>query len=687
VVGVRAAAWNYRDVLVVQGALTPDRTPAGQAPDELGLDCAGVVTEVGPGVTRWRIGDRVFGFVPAAFASHAVASQDMLGPIPGEMSFTEAATLPTAWLTIHCALARRARLRPGDTVLVHSGAGGVGLAAIHYARQAGARVIATAGTPEKRELLRLLGVEHVLGSRDLAFADEVMEITDGRGVDVVLNSLAGEALDAGLRLVRPGGHFLELGKRDAEADNRLAMGSLTFDSAYHLIDVMTMFWARPDQAAEAFAEVVEAVHSRAYRPLPHRVFVPGRVADSYALLAHSRHLGKVVLDLGDGTTQLPAWRPEEPLRLDPGATYLVVGGTGGFGAFTATWLAERGARHLVITSRRGGDAPEAAATVAAIEAAGAHAEAVAVDATDADAMAVLLDGIDGSGHPLRGVVHAAMVLHESPLADLTDDAIGPEVGVKADGAELLDALTRARKLDFFWLYSSMLGTIGTIRIAAYAAANLHVEAVARARRQAGLPALALALGPVSDTGYVARGEAGPLRDYAPPVSARSSMRVPERFRDGPFPVLVPTRIHWSAATTMMPLVRTRRFGLIAGDVTDSGEPRMLLDAIRGETGERALALISDALAKLLAAAMETTPDRLDRDRPINQFGVDSLMAVEVQSAIWRSLQCDLSTVRILAASGINALAALIRQTVTGTASVPGQGGSVENSIPSKAAGA
>ncbi|WP_109280532.1 type I polyketide synthase, partial [Streptomyces orinoci] len=329
VVEVRAAGLNYRDVLQALGSVPLDPEDGGQ---RAGMECAGVVTAVGAKVSQLAVGDRVFGFGSGTLRSHVALPAATVGRIPGELDFTAAATLPVVLLTVHHALHHLARLAPGETVLVHGGAGGVGLAAVHYVRQAGAQVIATAGTPAKRELLRLLGVRHVLDSRSLGFADRIRELTGGRGVDVVLNSLAGEAISRGLEVLRPGGRFVELGKRDLYADNRLPLGPFLNNLTFCAADLAQLARQQPAAVAAEFAEITERVREKVHRPIAHHVYPAQRVADGYQALQHSRHIGKVVISLAAAP---PLHREPGVLRLDPRACYLVTGGLGGFGAATA----------------------------------------------------------------------------------------------------------------------------------------------------------------------------------------------------------------------------------------------------------------------------------------------------------------------------------------------------------------
>ncbi|MFI9310890.1 SDR family NAD(P)-dependent oxidoreductase [Streptomyces triculaminicus] len=336
------------------------------------------------------------------------------------MEFAAAATLPLAFLTAEYGLGHVARLAPGQTVLVHAAAGGVGLAALQYARRAGAEVIATAGTPHKRNLLHMLGVEHVADSRGLDFADQVLAATGGRGVDVVLNSISGEAVARSLELLKPGGDFVELDKRDFATNEHLLLRPFLEALTFSAVD-LSMTALSDSRALERHScRVVENVTTGGFRPLPHWVRPAGDVEQAFTLMRHSHHTGKLVLTLDDPP---PLTAREELPRLDPHGTYLVTGGLGGFGAATARWLAERGARRLTLVGRRGTATPGAPEMLASLRERGVRATACPADAADVEAMRRDFAQADEAGHPVRGVVHAAMHLDDASLENLRDGTI------------------------------------------------------------------------------------------------------------------------------------------------------------------------------------------------------------------------------------------------------------------------
>ncbi|MFF7656358.1 SDR family NAD(P)-dependent oxidoreductase [Streptomyces sp. NPDC007983] len=664
VIEVRAAALNYADIMVSRGLVPPMAATPDTGTPLLGLECAGVVTHVGAGVTDRAVGDRVMVAQSGSLASHVRCPARLTIPIPEDMPFTEAATIPTVFATVHYGLDYQARLRPGETILVHGAAGGVGLAALRYAEHIGATVIATAGTPAKRQLLRLLGYAHVRDSRSLGFADEVLDITEGRGVDVVLNSVAGEALGRGMELLRPHGRFVELGKRDILADNALALRPFSRDLSFFGVDLTSLLQGDSPVADQMIDELAGHVASGVYRPLPHLTYPADQIADAMALLRDSRHIGKIVITL-DPAEPLPVRVPRPPVAPDPEATYLVTGGLGGFGAATALWLARCGARHLALASRSGAAHPEARAVLARIAEEGAQATAYATDITDPAATRELVAAIDATGHPLRGVINAAMVLDDvlddATAVELDDERTRAVVSPKLDGTAHLDRLTRGRPLDFFVFYSSISALAGNLRQSTYAAGNLAGEAIIRQRRAAGLPGLAVQWCAISDTGYADRaGMVDTMRQagFGELDSTTATRVLGELITDPGADVVMVGNTDWAQTAKLLPAVAAPRFAEIlpAPDADPHEADRNIPELVRSADEPEALALVTEVLVSALATVLQTTPERIDPDTRLDQLGLESLMAAELSSVLQRRLDCVVPTMELATAAGVRQLA-------------------------------
>ncbi|MFF8645448.1 SDR family NAD(P)-dependent oxidoreductase [Streptomyces sp. NPDC015345] len=651
---VRAAALNYRDMMQAVGLLPAEAIEGTYTEGGLGLECAGVVTAVGPDVTGFRPGDRVYGLAPASLASHTLTAAQALGHMPEGMSFTEAATLPVVFSTVHYSLDHLARLSAGETVLVHGGAGGIGLAVLQYAHRCGARVIATAGTPAKRELLRILGAEHVLDSRSLDFAVRVMEVTDGRGVDVVVNSLAGEAITRGLELLCPGGRFIELGKRDIYENKPLLLRPFRNNISFFGVDLTTLAFD-PDRGARLFADVTERVRDRSYRPLPHSVYPAARVSDAFQLMQHSRHVGKVVVTMDPLDEPVPVERRTQAPSLDAGGTYLVTGGLSGFGAATAAWLAERGARHLALMSRRGDASPEAGTVLARLAERGVRATAYAADVTDTSAVREVLARIDSGSHPLRGVVHCAMHLEDDLLTELTDERFAAALAPKVAGAAVLDQLLGDRELDLFLLYSSGTAFIGNVRQANYVAANLWLEALARRRRRSGAAGQAIAWGAIGETGYVARtGLTGALTSVGiEPVPPREAFAAAEPLAaQGPEVVGV-GRYNWARLRNFLPALAAPRCATLLPEYMDGADHSReeIMAALAAMEPQDAVRAVAETLARLLAGVLHMDEQDLDHDRRLDEYGLDSLMLAEMLVSLRTRFDIDIPPLELLRSGG------------------------------------
>ncbi len=465
---VRAAGVNPRDVLVAIGV------HAGSPP--LGIEAAGVVAEVGPGVTGLAAGDRVMGFVPGAFGPLAVADHRLLAPVPAGWSFAQAAAAPVAQCAAQLALGELAGLREGERVLVHAAAGGVGMAAVHLAQRIGAEVFATA-SPAKWDVLRELGIDdaHIASSRDRGFAERFGAATGGEGVDVVLNSLGGALVDASLSLLPRGGRFVELGTADVR--DPAAVAAAHPGVAYAVADLLG---SEPQRLGAILRDVAGRMERGEPAPPRLTAWDVRDGSEALAFVGRARHAGKVVLTI--------------PRALDPRGTVLVTGGTGGLGAVVAEHLARaHGVRRLLLVSRRGPAADGAQALCERLAELGCHASVAACDVGDRDALARLLAAID-PGAPLTAVVHAAGTIDNAMVRSLDAAALDAVMRPKADAARWLDELTAGLDLAAFVMFSSVAATFSHPGQGNYAAANAYLDGLAARRRAAGLPATAVAWG-------------------------------------------------------------------------------------------------------------------------------------------------------------------------------------------------
>jgi len=674
-VRVQATGLNFRDVMYTLGLLSDEAIENGFAGPTLGLEFSGVVAGVGEGVNDLAVGDAVVGFGPASFSDRLIASRQAVAPIPEGVSFAASATIPTTFFTVYYALKHLARLAPGERVLIHGAAGGVGLAAIQVAQWLGAEIHASVGSEEKRDFLRLLGLEHLYDSRALTFAEEILEATDGRGVDVVLNSLAGEAINQNLRALRPFGRFLELGKRDFYENTHIGLRPFRNNLSYFGIDSDQLMKELPELTGELFGEMMALFQDGTLTPLPYTAFSSQQVVEAFRYMQQARQIGKVVVTHDQTLTPaIPSRRPEARLELPTAASYLVTGGLGGFGRKTAQWLADRGARHLILVGRSGAASDEAKAGVAELEAQGVEVVATACDITDREALAELLASCRQQLPPLRGVVHAATVIDDGLIRNLDEQRIRRVLAPKIDGARHLDELTRGESLDFFVMYSSATTLFGNPGQANYVAANHWLEALAASRRAKGLPATCLRWGAIEDVGFLARNTR--TRDALQERLGGSALRsddalgVMEQLLLGQAdrlggPSLGVLELDWSALARFLPTAGSPRFDELARQAEDDGRSddngENLAERFASLAPEELHAAVTDLLRGELAAILLLEEEKIDVHRSVYEMGFDSLMGVELMTAIESRLGVNVPVMVLSEASTIDKLAGVLIQ--------------------------
>ncbi|QLY29586.1 type I polyketide synthase [Nocardia huaxiensis] len=628
-VALRAAGLNFRDVLIALGVYPIDWVVVGG-------EGAGVVTAVGSAVTRLRPGDRVMGLFGKGIGASAVAPETTLARIPAGWSFEQAAAVPAVYATAYYALVDLAGLRAGESLLLHAATGGVGLAAIQLARHLGAHVLATA-SPAKWLVLHGLGFADadIANSRTLEFEAKFLERTAGRGVDVVLNSLAGEFVDASLRLLPRGGRFIEMGLTDLRDRDEIA-------AAYPEVSYrdFVLMDAPGERLREIFTELVSLFESGALQPLPITLWDVRQAPESFRYLSQARHIGKNVLTI--------------PTPPDPEGTVVITGGTGGLGAVVARHLlAEYGIRHLVLTSRRGPAAAGAAELAAELTAAGATVHLAACDVADGDAVRALIAGIDPA-HPLTGVVHAAGVLEDGIFADQTPERLRKVFAPKVDAAWHLHEATKHLPLSMFLLFSSIAAAVGSPGQSNYAAANAFLDALATLRRRQGLPATSIAWGlweqATGMTGALTDTDRARLRAGGfVPISDAEGVAMLDAALGSGQPYVVASRIDATAlrgvdAELVPPVLR----GLVrsvrrAADAGAEQASKLVASLIGLNPAEQEKTLLDLVRSHAAAVLGHDSADSIGADHAFKDLGFDSLGAVEFRNRLKSSTGLKLGT--------------------------------------------
>ncbi|WP_057396239.1 type I polyketide synthase [Pseudomonas fluorescens] len=673
---VQATGLNFRDVMYALGLLSDEAIENGFSGPTLGFEFAGVVRGKGALVEGdFQPGDRVVGFGPSSFANRLVTNANAVARIPEGMSFEAAATIPSTFFTVYYAVHHLARLEPGEKILIHGAAGGVGIAAIQIAKWCGAEIYATAGSDEKRDFLRLMGVEHIFDSRSLAYADEILAITDGRGVDVVLNSLAGEAINRNLRVLKPFGRFLELGKRDFYQNTKIGLRPFRNNISYFGIDADQLMSERPQLTRRLFGEMMELFRDDILSPLPYRAFDANEVVEAFRYMQQARQIGKIVVTYRTPIQRVVATSVVQApvLTLAANASYLVTGGLSGFGLRSAQWLVEKGARHLVLLGRRGAATQEAQPLLALWREQGVEVQALACDITDRAQLASVMARIEASGQPLRGVVHAATVFDDGLIRNLTREQLQRVLEPKAKGAQYLHELTAHLPLDFFVLFSSATTLFGNPGQANYVAANHWLEALARHRLALGLPATSVLWGAIDDAGFLARNQdikdALQSRMGGAALQSQAALLTLERLllqrRSG----LGVLELDWKALSRFLPAAGSPKFNELArlhgGDQDEEGDADDIQRLLAEMDDHELIELFSEMLKQEISEILRLPTGKLDVTRPLQELGLDSLMSVELVVAVEERFGVRLPVMELSEASNIGKITVRILELLRG----------------------
>ena len=669
-VRVGATGLNFRDVMNALGTYPGDAGP-------LGDECSGVVRAVGPGVEELLPGDEVMGFVPAAFGSFVTAPADLFVKRPERLSREEAAATPIAFLTAEYALAHLGRLQAGERVLIHAAAGGVGLAAVQLAQRAGGEVFATAGSPEKRAYLASLGVRHVMDSRSTAFTDEVLAATGGDGVDVVLNSLAGEFIPRSLAVLKTGGRFLELGRTGVWSDREVA--ALGRGLRYEVVFLGILRKENPKLIRELLRGIADGMSRGTLRPLPVKAFEQERVVEAFRFMAQARHIGKIVVRHPAATASTT--RAGDAVR--PDATYIVTGGAGALGLQVARLLVERGARSLLLVGRSApGDA--ALREISRLEQAGARVALVRADVANEEDCDRLVRLARDGWPPVRGVVHAAGVVEDATLGQQTLQGFLRVLKPKVLGAWNLHRRLAGDPLDFFVLFSSVASLFGSAGQANYAAANAFLDAFAHDRRAAGLPAMSINWGPWAGAGMAAslgdrdqrRLEGRGMR----PLRPEEGREALGRLLDGGGAQAVVASMNWAQAVAESEGMRR-----IASEIGDRSAPSpppggaehqptgFWVQGLRDAPGSRRRTMLVQHLRELVARVFGLDTQAVETTRPLREIGLDSLLAVELRNAVGREVEKSLPAALLFDYPTVDALANHLLADVLGLDDSPAAG--------------
>ncbi|WP_078316013.1 type I polyketide synthase [Mycobacterium sp. D16Q16] len=654
-VRVETLGLNYKDPLKVLGILTERELGETYFKLDPGMEGFGVVTRVGSAVSELRVGESI------AVAERGLLRRYLTFDLDGgaaweridEEHLQRADFDPLAvgsgvpFFTAGYAFYKLADLQPGETVLIHGAAGGMGMGAVQIAVNMGAVVYATAGSEERRRAALELGATAAFDSRSVGFVDDILRVTEGRGVDVIYNSLPGEMIAQNFAVAGEFCRIIEIGKADIYFGGAMDLKPFSGNLSFHAIDMDRMLRLRPETFRELRRECTEMLTSGKLTPLPFTRFPIDEVVGAFEAVFRAAHMGRIVLDLRDQTPKLLPRKPD-PAPVRPGHSYLISGGFGGFGLATARSLARAGATHLILAGRSGATTDVARAQIEALRAADVDVWEERIDISDYDQVADLIAKVEASGHPLRGVFHAAAVAHDEVLADISAESLYKVFGPKVEGALNLDRATREHDvpLDHFVLYSSISGLIGIVPQLTYAAANSTLDGLAQARHAAGLPALSVSWGAMSGGGMA---EVEAIVKFLDSVGLRrlnmdlgaTLMHECSRFQ---LPHVAIAGVDWGVLRTPLPsTAKSTRFAHLSAEAAAvSNEQAAFRAAVLALPEEERGPMVTKELAKELANVLKVDVDSIDPTGPIADLGIDSLMAVEFAARAGKQLNIQIS---------------------------------------------
>ncbi|KAF2864665.1 hypothetical protein BDV95DRAFT_508906 [Massariosphaeria phaeospora] len=676
---VQATGLNFRDCLIALGRMK-------DAMKSIGFEVAGIVTRTGP-ESEFVPGDRVYGLVPAGcFSTFAVADQLVLATIPESMSFAEAAGLPTGMLTAYHSLVRVANLQPDESVLIHSAAGGTGQLALQIAQHIGAEIYVTVGTEDKKSLMMEqyhIPAERIFSSRSTAFASHLKRATNGRGVDVILNSLTDEKLVATWECVAPYGRMVEIGKKDVFANAKLPMLPFAKNVSYSVVDIFGMAQERPQMIRSVFQKAHElVVQKRVQVPQPLHVYGVGKVEDAFRYMQSGQNSGKIVVEMRKGD-EVKALIPLQPRWMfSANASYLLAGGFGGIARSTARWMADRGARHFIILSRSGVRPGKSQELVTDLEKLGVRVAAPKCDVSDAASLRAALDSCKELGMPpVKGCIQGSMTLQDALFQNMTLDEWKTTVDPRVRGTWNLHTLL-PQGMDFFILFSSVAGIVGSAGQANYAASNNYLDEFARYRLSIGEKATSFNLGWMQSEGVIAENEnlarawivAGcwipvsqpdlfALLDYYCDPSASHSLETAQVMIG-----LGPPALAHSKGITDLPSFFTRPLFRHLHQMRLDGPSSSLLSSADGgetdfaalfrsaDTPDEAAEHVVEALVQRVAKAMAMAAADVDSRKPLHTYGVDSLLAIELRTWFKKGFGVDVAVFDLIGAKDFYAVA-------------------------------
>jgi len=650
---------HFKDLMKTMGVLSTAAESDTFYQGSTGMEGTGLISAVGQNVSHLKVGDRVYMGGPV-MRSHLVVPAATVIKLPEQLSLEDSTNLVT-YQTVYHSFVEMARLKKGETVLIHSATGGVGLAAINIANYLGANIIATAGSEEKRAYLKELGVQHISDSRSLGFVDDIQQWTNGHGVDVVLNFTPGEVMTKSLHCLAPFGRFIELGKQSFDRDEALKLRPFMENLSYFSVDFDRMYKSQPLYTLKIANKILSLLSSGELTPLPCEVFPASQTIEAFRTMARAKYIGKLAISHQDKALLVQPNIKSSLFSAD--ASYIITGGLGGFGLQVAEWMSVNGAGHLVLLSRSGASTEDAKKAITTMENRGTRVHAYSADVSDISRLAEIFVQIDQKLPALKGVMHAAMVLDDKGLQDMARSSLEKVINAKAKGAWNLHQLTAERDLDFMVLFSSISSLVGNAGQSNYVAANNFLDQLAIYRKGQNLPCLSINWGVFQETGVVARNQhlAKHLSNIGiTPFSSTDATLALGLALSHPQAQLGIMDVDWHRFADLLPKGSgNSRFKLlesIGSSDNAKKDERLLKTTFCDTTSDERLSIIKEMLSQSVAVVMRMDLDDIKPAQRLRDLGLDSLMAVEIDLEFSSRTGLDIPTAELASGPAIEDLA-------------------------------